>query len=983
MAKTTSPGVKVKPPTPLLLKPLKVDDWPGLFQTLGKLPLHVSQRDFGAFFSEAVKALSYVKFKDRPRELAWVLIHRSMIRAVYDLLDDLSRYHHIDVAQLRGSANLRRLDDELDKLDMTLDQSFLDHPGWCPYVRSVCRRVREWLVATGVSVVVADRLAWQMPREFTIRMSDEWFKNQEALKCLMPEHRETPFTPAVAEEFEWVQYAATLQEQADRRVFEEDFGVRSVYVPLRAYTDRDDGARVTRTIGMVEEMLDHWLEAGRADDDVRVVEGDPGAGKSTLARIYAADRFGRTFGGRQWRVVFAPLHHPAFQEERPLDQSVAAYYESIGAPLVKPLDRDAPDPTLLILDGLDELSRSGHVGLDVIRAFMSTVVGLKDWWNTGQNKARLLVLVCGRPIAADVARKVVRRSDAILNLLPFVTEGMDLARSAEGKEAILKGQTTILKEDQRADWWDKYAVARGRTPTSDAYEEIKENSALTPITAQPLLNYLVAFLRESSEDAKLPDNLCDIYDMLLRRVWERGWDRLQVPAVGKLEFPEFCTLLEEVAVAAWHSGDSRNIKVSAVQDRLTSKQRERLLELEKKVEDGVLRLLLGFFLRPRGQVRGDEVYEFTHKSFAEYLIARRIAGLLNELAEDWKHPSPRHPWNDEQALIEWAKLLGPTRIDDDIVRFIQEEGSRLGNDRVEGWQAMLPRLLETVIRDGMPMHQMLAKIKPEPTYREMDRWALNAELAILRGLGICRDLLGRAIRINGLDAQLREWIGGRWSHLMAGLSYAFLDLQNVELENRELLGINLRGADLRRANLFFADLRGADLSNAILSDASLSTTRLSGADLSGAILSGVFLGGAGAEGANFFQANLSRADLGEAQLGCANLARADLSGANLWNANLVGASLAVANLSSANLSKVDLSKVDLTQANLQGANMSGARGIDVEQLRTTIGEPAFMPDGKPPRMNWRKQPAAPRKRSPRKPKNAPPTPGPPATDTPS
>jgi uncharacterized protein YjbI with pentapeptide repeats len=968
MAEQKSPGVKVKPPTPLLLKPLKVKDWPGLFQSLAKLGSNVAKMEFQAAFSDAVKALSYVEFKNKPQELAWTLIHRSMTRAVGEALAGLARHQPAEFARLGGLADSRRLDAELETLDVTLDDAFFDRPGWCPYVRQVCRRVPGWLVAAGLPQMAADELAGQIPVEFTVRLNEEWLKNQDDLKCLLPESRKTPFSPAVTEEFEWVRYWGCLQDQADRRVFDEDFGVRSVYVPLRAYTDRDGGAKVTRTIGMVEDMLDHWLEAGRADDDVRVVEGDPGAGKSTLARIYAADRFGRTFGGRRWRVVFAPLHHHAFQEERPLDQSVAAYYESVGVTLKKPLDRDSPDPTLLILDGLDELSRSGHVGLDVIRAFMSSVVGLKDGWNTGRKDARLLVLVCGRPIAADVARKVVRRLDAVLNLLPFVTEEMDLLHTTEGKEAVLAGRTALLKTDQRANWWDNYATARGQTPTPDAYKEIKKNAGLTPITAQPLLNYLVAFLRENSEGAKLPDNLCDIYDLLLRRVWERGWDRPQVPAVGKLEFPEFCTLLEEVAVAAWHSGDSRNIKVSAVQDRLTPKQRERLLELEKKVEDGVLRLLLGFFLRPRGQVRGDEVYEFTHKSFAEYLIARRIAGLLNELAEDWKNPSPRHPWNDEQALIEWAKLLGPTRIDKDIMRFVQEEGSRLGKDKGEGWQAVLARLLETVIRDGMPMHQMLAKIKPEPTYREMDRWALNAEVAMLRGLGVCRNLLGNATRINGLNAQLGEWIGGRWSHSMARSSYAFLDLQNAQLDSYGLHGMNLRGVDLRGANLFDADLSGADLCEANLSDATLTMVRLWGTDLSGAILRGAYLAGAGAEGAMLRGADLSGADLREAQFSSAYLRHADLSGAILLGVNLVGANLHGANLNG---------------ANLDGANLDGATGTQPEQLRVTIGEPDLMPDGKPPRKNWRNKPAIPRKRSPRKPKNAPPTPEPPATDTPS
>ncbi len=49
----------------------------------------------------------------------------------------------------------------------------------------------------------------------------------------------------------------------------------------------------------------------------------------------------------------------------------------------------------------------------------------------------------------------------------------------------------LLDRDQRNDWWKKYAVATqrefGEMPTD------LDRGTLTEITAQPLLNYLVAF----------------------------------------------------------------------------------------------------------------------------------------------------------------------------------------------------------------------------------------------------------------------------------------------------------------------------------------------------------------------------------------------------------------------------------------------------------------------------------------------------------
>src|SRR5262249_38064266 len=77
----------------------------------------------------------------------------------------------------------------------------------------------------------------------------------------------------------------------------------------------------------------------------------------------------------------------------------------------------------------------------------------------------------------------------------------------------------------------RYAKARGRTDGEELYEGLKKRQDLAPITSQPLLNYLVAFLASPSGDlSQLPGNLSEIYQQLLIRIWERPWDGAgQVP----------------------------------------------------------------------------------------------------------------------------------------------------------------------------------------------------------------------------------------------------------------------------------------------------------------------------------------------------------------------------------------------------------------------------------------------------------------------
>lgn len=936
MASKPTRGPKAKRPKPLLLKPLQVKDWPGLFDTVGKAWAAAGKADVDGAFEGAVKALGAVGFKDDPAGLAWLCVQRALTRALRLVVTPLHLGGDAERAALGQALRPAPFDAELAALEVVLDQDFFDRPLYTPYVRHVGRMLRSWLVAGGTADSVADQLVRSFYQAFVTTLEREWQEHEEQLRPLLPANRETPFTPAADEEFAWAAYGQWLLDQSDRQLFEEDFGVRRVYVPLRAYTDRAEGTAVTRTVGTAGEMLDHWLEAGRADDDIRIVEGDPGAGKSTLARVYAADRFGRTVGGRRWRVVFVPLHHPAFEEERPLDESVTAYCQEVCAGLRHPLDRDAPDPTLLVLDGLDELSRGGHIGVDLMRSFVNAVCTLKDLWNHDRDQAQLLVLVCGRPIAADVARRIVRRTDAVINLLPFVVDQNELKQPMTGQPVTLAGQTSLLDADQREAWWEQYSVAKGRESGAEVYALIKDNAALTAVTTQPLLNYLVALVREQNPDRALPASRFDLYYRLVRSVWERRWGRSRVRTAGDLSFPVFLNLLEELAVAAWQGGSIREIRVAAVRARLTDIQREALATVERDTDQGLLRLMLAFFTRPRGQVQGDEVYEFTHKSFAEFLVASRLAAELDGLAGRHALPELKAYWSDTQALTSWVDLCGPSPIDDDILAFVRDAAKQRGAEQVKGWQEVFAHLLSVVISRGMPMVEMINRIRPQATFRTMTDWAANAESAMIAVLSACEGTGHGSVRIHGFSDVFTVWVSGLSADRTRLIGLGWLDFTGVDFRGSNLNGSSLRHARLPKADLESASLRGVYLDSANLTGANLSDAYMPGGRFTDTNFCGACLVGANMRGTILHGADFSEADLSHAELG----------GAIFDETNMLGAIV-------------------------EGTDLSGTAGIDLVKLATqTNGNPAFMPDGKPPVKNWRKK-LAPRKPAARKTKAAP------------
>src|SRR4051794_10467180 len=113
-----------------------------------------------------------------------------------------------------------------------------------------------------------------------------------------------PFPRGSARERAWLPSRPSLAAQLDEPIFGETFGLRAVYVPLRAYyeeplpqaapdEDRDDGLRgparrTRRVVVNLEAELRRWLDQSDKDDAGRIVCGGPGSGKSSSARHLAA-----------------------------------------------------------------------------------------------------------------------------------------------------------------------------------------------------------------------------------------------------------------------------------------------------------------------------------------------------------------------------------------------------------------------------------------------------------------------------------------------------------------------------------------------------------------------------------------------------------------------------------------------------------------------------------------------------------------------
>jgi uncharacterized protein YjbI with pentapeptide repeats len=907
------PSFSAKKPISVWNRPLQLDA-KGLFGALAKGTVHGFTGQWTELGGDAIDGLAALGLDSHDAaHLSWLLLRRSLLSAMAELI----RESLLEIEEpTRDLTDLSaRLDQALDQEEVAIDRTLFDRPRDLPLLEVLQEPFSRWLEGYGLSGPAATTVSRRLPGYFVLALHAEWRSNPAVYEPIR-EAVNTPFTRAMGQEQAWRVYAALLERQVDEPMFGESFGLRQVYVPLRAFyvvepprdqlSEKRFGTEREQHIAVwLEQEIDAWIAAADRKDSYRVLSGGPGSGKSSFLRMYAA----RTAREDHIRVLFIPLHQ--LNVAGSLVTAVGDYVRLAEVLPSNPLDPDSGEERiLLLLDGLDELAMQGRIGAEAARDFVREV--LKHVELRNHERCRLLVLFSGREPVVQASESEFRDRRRVLHALPyFIEEG-------RRKEGTWKDSVEILTEDQRPSWWKAYGNASGRDYAT-LPAELKRTD-LDEITAQPLLNYLVALSydrgRLSFSDQL---NLNDIYRDLLEAVHDRGYEQRRSLAPS-LEFSEFRRVLEEIALAAWH-GSGRTTSVSEIETHCEAAGLSGLLRrFEEGAKAGVTRVLTAFYFRQFGRTAGgDPTFEFTHKSFREYLTALRILDALELIQEemDRRQQKPGAGWDDAAALKHWAEVCGPTQMDLELWVFVLREIRSRGTENAQVWQIMLSDLISSVLQSGMPMDLL----SPRPRFHEESRQARNAEEALLAVLNACARTTAQVSRIDWPraegDSGSSKTAFGAWLKRLQGQR---LGPANVLAQNC-LSHIDISGQTLDLADLYQAHLQGANLEDLGMQSGNLWRANLMGASLR--------------------KAKLNKGDLREtllagAHLTGADLMEADLTNADLTNADLTGANLTGANLTGANLTGANLTRADLRRANLTRANLSEAIGLD-KSLRTTSG----------------------------------------------
>jgi uncharacterized protein YjbI with pentapeptide repeats len=458
---------------------------------------------------------------------------------------------------------------------------------------------------------------------------------------------------------------------------------------------------------------------------------------------------------------------------------------------------------------------------------------------------------------------------------------------------------------------------------------------LDEVTSQPLLNYLVALSYEGGKiNFSQEVSLNTIYHDLLDRIYERGWEDNRNPAVGKLDAGEFARVLEEIALAVWH-GKGRTTTVKKIEEHCQAGGLTRLLDVfQEGAKSGITRLLTAFYFRESGTEGEDRAFEFTHKSFGEYLTARRLARMTRRIDQELarKKGSYDEGWDERDALKHLVDLCGPTPIDDYLLRFIRLEFALAERDEAKNWQESYVALTNAMLQAGMPM-----ELLPERrSFLHEMKQARNAKTALML-------LLNAAARVTKQISSIR-WpnpssAGELFRELVEpdGPRLTRTDLSLLDVSGCWLQGMSghatfhassLAGANLAAGMFIICDFSEAKMSKIHAAFTSFVYCNFDGADLSQAnfdqtrwtksILKKALLRGVRCEDGDFKDAELRAAEFNNAKL-----TRCDFRGANLTGASFAGA----------RLKNCDFTGAKITNINLKGCKRTDVKGL-IRRRRT-------------------------------------------------
>ena len=650
-------------------------------------------QNWGAVVTNIFSAATAVRVQHEVATLAWQLLLTGIGEALTDLANDqpLTLINDNDVVAIQNRVAKKAT-------NLVIPTNFLVSPWSLSPVQLAKTTLLQWISPPAGTPPQQNLL--QLGRRFdsalvlglhrAIRRDEVRYRPFLALSY-------DPTKTAWQELEDWNLYRAELISQfRSDPVFDESFALDQIFVPLNAWhatdhVDNDEAEKhFLRTVVSFQDDTLAWLRGERHSGRLRIVSGGPGSGKSSAIKALAASLSESGNDSKDIDVLLFPLQR--FQWRVGIIESVAdtlmTYANSMRH---NPLDptylRARTRPLLLIFDRLDELAASAEVGEAISATFLRELNTTLRLWESNP----VWVMVTGRDaIFGHAEGPTMNLPGERFHLLPYFVPDHH-QRTPHG---YYHDPESLLLVDNREAAFYMFSRARGDNESTLPYAY--QNNSLFDITTQPLLNYF--FL--TSELGDIADgNIARIYSHLFRRLHARNRNvRNRLEDAGKpgagLSQEQFDRIFEVMAVAAWRTGGARaagwaEVLVEAKrEDTYLGRGGDTLLDIFEShmVERGgqkPFRLAAAFFMRNE-QASG---VEFTHKSFGDYLYARRLVKALRAMAEGVMVDVAM----EKEMIDRWGALTADQGITQEVERFMMFEVlATVEGSGMDKWHEALP-----------------------------------------------------------------------------------------------------------------------------------------------------------------------------------------------------------------------------------------------------------------------------------------------------
>lgn len=760
------------------------------------------------------KLLLSIRIEPDPAYRVWSLALLSFAWALDEIKISTVFEHSIVSRALKAA--IKSIKSDSEKHGIFIPERYLRRPLALPIYRHLKEAFLNELKGSATRNKIHE-LSFKIDSAYVRATFEVWTKRPEYYEPIAAAVL-APSAAAAELSLSWNAYRAQLVHDFEvKPIFgqeERGISIAQLYVPLRGFwpkvefedagTYYDPADRAAQAnIAMIDDALLEWLNSDSPEDWIRLIGGGPGSGKSTTLKAFAR----RAADLSQWRPLLVPLQR--IQVEKDLKEAINAFFteQTDGPFTLPPLGRESVEdgaPLLLIFDGLDEIAAPGEAAKDVIGTFANKLSNLYSAL-LGSGNRKIKMVVSGRMPAFQVARRYLcppsYGSIEVYGFLPssFDNPGDDSEDHPEVKTDLELQVKSLWSIDQRPIWWKQYARAVGENV---GVPPAFRSARLKDLTHEPLLCYLLALAGYATEHWELAaENRNRIYRALIESVYERGWGdgaRKRLGPGRNLTRGDFNKLMETIALAAWLGGDSRVASEIGFEEAVAiTEAHDAWQEFSKDNGSDVTNLAMNFYLR--SSEKSQRGFEFTHKSFGEYLAAKAILNVADDIVVEGRGKI-------DHIMRDWFTATNGGAVTGEMLQFMRDEVRLELNSQQSAVQergrkikSVFQSVVKYVSAEGFP-------IDPDGrTWRGFETAQANAECAawvVLNCYALAFLSLG-----NKEDAKVQiPWdTEDELSTILARASLVRSVLPRcmgyIQAEGQMFRGFEVAGADFRGANL--------------------------------------------------------------------------------------------------------------------------------------------------------------------------------------